>query len=381
MRRFILPWVAQATQSFVHADDVREAISLALASGKHLILFGPGGHAKSEMIGEVTRALAGATTFVQSFGEGMDEARLYGGLDLPALEAGENARIQYRPEHSFLAADVAVFEELFDSPASVLLSLKDTLTSGALRNGAQQFTMQTSCIVSATNRSPAEVADLGPAAGALIERFPLQLEVDWPSYEAVDYLEMFTTVAASGDRIPVSVAWQDVVLLRKQAREVEVPSDVLGILAEVIAGAVATGHFISPRTAIHARGLLQAAAAIRGSDKATKEDLVAIRYLPGLGELAAQMSSDIEAAAARAEAERTLTDAERRVGELMDDARWSCGSPIKALQLQKMASSLADELASLRLPDGMRERREALRTRLGEAQASAANLAVEWTRV
>ena len=66
MRRFILPWVAQATQSFVHADDVREAISLALASGKHLILFGPGGHAKSEMIGEVTRALAGATTFVDT---------------------------------------------------------------------------------------------------------------------------------------------------------------------------------------------------------------------------------------------------------------------------------------------------------------------------
>lgn len=381
MRRFILPWVAQATQSFVHADDVREALSLALTSGKHLILFGPGGHAKSEMIGEVTRSLAGATTFVQSFGEGMDEARLYGGLDLPALEAGENARIQYRPEQSFLAADVAVFEELFDSPASVLLSLKDTLTSGALRNGAQQFTMQTSCIVSATNRSPQEVADLGPAAGALIERFPLQLEVEWPSYGAADYLQMFNTVAASGDRAPVSVAWQDVVLLRRRAREVEVPSDVLGILAEVIAGAVSSGHFISPRTAMHARGLVQAAAAIRGVDMATKEDLVAIRYLPGLGELAAQMSDDINAAAARAEAERTLADAERRVGEFKNDARWSSQSPIKALQLEKIASSFADELATLRLPDGMRERREALRTRLGEVQTRAAALALEWTRV
>lgn len=381
MTRFILPWVAQATQTFVHADDVREAVSLALVSGKHLILFGPGGHAKSEMIGRVTDALTGAVTFVQSFGEGMDEARLYGGLDLPALEAGENARIQYRPEHSFLAADIAVFEELFDSPASVLLSLKDTLTSGALRNGAQQFTMQTSCIVSATNRSPQEVADLGPAAGALIERFPLQLEVEWPSYGAADYLQMFETVAASGDRDPVSVSWSDIKLLRKAAREVEVPSDVLGILAEVIAGAVAAGHFISPRTAIHARGLVQAAAAIRGSEAATKEDLVAIRYLPGLGELAAQMSSDIEAAAARAEAEVALKDAEGRVQQYLSDPRWSCGSPIKALQLQIQARSFADELATLRLPDGMRDRREALRTRLGEAQTSAANLAVEWTRV
>lgn len=379
MRKFILPWVAQATAAFVHADDVREAVSLALVSGKHLILFGPGGHAKSEMIGNVTRSLAGATTFVQSFGEGMDEARLYGGLDLPALEAGENARIQYRPEHSFLAADIAVFEELFDSPASVLLSLKDTLTSGALRNGAQQFTMQTSCIVSATNRSPSEVADLGPAAGALIERFPLQLEVEWPSYTAADYQLMFRSVASGG--ADVSVRWGDVVALRELARQVNVPSGVEGILAEVIAGAVSSGHFISPRTAMHALGLVRAAAAIRGTDTATNEDLVAIRYLPGLGELAAQMSSDIEAAAARAEAERELKDAKGRVQQLVDDPRWSSQSPIKALQLQKIASSLADELATLRLPDGMHDRREALRTRLGEAQTSAANLAVEWTRI
>ena len=380
MTRFILPWVAQATQTFVHADDVREAVSLALVSGKHLILFGPGGHAKSEMITSMTRALAGAITFVQSFGEGMDEARLYGGLDLPALEAGAEARIQYRPEHSFLAADIAVFEELFDSPASVLLSLKDTLTSGALRNGAQQFTMQTSCIVSATNRSPQEVADLGPAAGALIERFPLQLEVSWPSYDARDYLEMFRSVAAGGGA-DAAVPWGDVVALRELARNCQVPDSVQGILAEVIAGAVSSGHFISPRTAMHALGLVRAAAAIRGSNVATKEDLVAIRYLPGLGELAAQMSTDIEAASARAEAEVALQDAEGRVQQYLSDPRWSCGSPIKALQLQKIASSFADELATLRLPDGMRERREALRTRVGEAQGRAANLAVEWTRI
>ena len=380
MTRFILPWVAQATQTFVHADDVREAVSLALVSGKHLILFGPGGHAKSEMITNVTRSLAGATTFVQSFGEGMDEARLYGGLDLPALEAGENARIQYRPEHSFLAADIAVFEELFDSPASVLLSLKDTLTSGALRNGAQQFAMRTSCIVSATNRSPQEVADLGPAAGALIERFPLQLEVSWPSYDARDYLEMFRSVAAGGGA-DAAIPWGDVVALRELARNCQVPDSVQGVLAEVISGAVAAGHFISPRTAMHALGLVRAAAAIRGSNVATKEDLVAIRYLPGLGELAAQMSTDIEAASARAEAEVALQDAEGRVQQYLSDPRWSCGSPIKALQLQKIASSFADELATLRLPDGMRERREALRTRVGEAQGRAANLAVEWTRI
>ena len=74
---------------------------------------------------------------------------------------------------------------------------------------------------------------------------------------------MFRSVASGG--ADVSVTWGDVVALRELARNVEVPSSVQGILAEVISGAVAAGHFISPRTAMHALGLVRAAAAIRCS--------------------------------------------------------------------------------------------------------------------
>ena len=214
----------------------------------------------------MTRALAGAITFVQSFGEGMDEARLYGGLDLPALEAGAEARIQYRPEHSFLAADIAVFEELFDSPASVLLSLKDTLTSGALRNGAQQFTMQTSCIVSATNRSPQEVADPGRQRGRSLSASRSSSRCRGRRMTPAITFEMFRSVAAGGGA-DAAVPWGDVVALRELARNCQVPDSVQGILAEVIAGAVSSGHFISPRTAMHALGLVRAAAAIRGWER------------------------------------------------------------------------------------------------------------------
>ena len=37
--------------------------------------------------------------------------------------------------------------------------------------------------------------ELGPAAHALIERFPLQMRVDWPSYAAADYTRLFAKVA------------------------------------------------------------------------------------------------------------------------------------------------------------------------------------------
>src|SRR3989344_470734 len=60
-------------------------------------------------------------------------------------------------------------------------------TEGALRKGVQVFPMRTECIIGLTNREPAELAEMGPAAAALVERFPLQLRVTWPSYAASDY--------------------------------------------------------------------------------------------------------------------------------------------------------------------------------------------------
>ena len=67
---------------FVFVDDVKTILSLAFAGGKNAILFGPGGHAKSQMLEKVIEALgAKDETFVQFFGEGMDEARRYGGLN------------------------------------------------------------------------------------------------------------------------------------------------------------------------------------------------------------------------------------------------------------------------------------------------------------
>ena len=105
---------------FIYSDDIARAVALAVGSGKNLLLWGPAGHGKSEMVMRALSVVADdSEIFVQSFGEGMDEATLWGGLDFAALEREKELR--YFPQNSFLAKEVAVFEELFDAPASVLL--------------------------------------------------------------------------------------------------------------------------------------------------------------------------------------------------------------------------------------------------------------------
>lgn len=347
---------------FIYSDDLARAISLAIASGKNLLLWGPAGHGKSEMVTRALSAVAAESEiFVQSFGEGMDEATLWGGLDFAALETEKVLR--YHPENSFLNKKFAVFEELFDAPASVLLALKDTLTARVLRKGNQRHAMATRTVIALTNKDPSEISELGPAAHALIERFPLQLRVAWSNYGSADYLELFRKVAP---RLP--------------------GADLNGcsaILAEMIAKVGESGEMISPRSAVHALGVVKTAAALRGSTVVEKVDLLDLRFVDGFEALAENLKTELDAATERAAAESRVVEAERKLVSLLAafGEATRAASPIKLLQCAKALQAFGDEAASLKVTDGLTERRKRLRDSAAEKAAEAQRQALEHTRV
>lgn len=345
---------------FIKIEDVARILALALASGKNVLLWGPGGHGKSEMVGSALAEVACEDEiFVQSFGEGMDEATLWGGLDFHALEVEKELR--YFPQNSFLASQYAVFEEMFDAPASVLLALKDTLTARQLRKGAQQFKMDTKVIIAITNKDPSEIAELGPAAAALVERFPLQYRVAWPSYGAADYGELFAKVAP---RLPGAN-------LNGQGR----------ILAELLAKAGENGEVISPRTAVHAVGVVKAAAALRGSARVEKQDLTDLLFLPGMESFADSIRAELDAATERAEAEARVANAERQLANLLNEMTAAAGKPIGLLQVAKRLTAFGDEVSGLRVTDGLSDRRKSLRNTAAEQAERATQLALDSTRI
>lgn len=345
--------------SFVFVDEVARILSLAFTGKKNCIVFGPAGHGKSEMIKSVIDGLElDNDTFYQFFGEGMDESRLFGGLNFRKLE--EEKILEYFPEKSFLNSKVAVFEELFDAPASVLLALKDVLTAKELRNGSQRFKMKTEIIICLTNKEPNEISELGPAAHALIERFPLQLNLKWKDYSAKSYLQMFEKVA---HRLGGPIL-----------------NGFKAVLAEILSKATAEGNFVSPRTAVHAFQICQSAAEMRGDNKVEKQDLTDLRFLPGLEGLAETIQADLTAAMERAEAEKNLSVAEGKLSMLLSELA-EATSPIKTLQSAKKLVLFQDEISNLKITDGLSDRRKRLRetvdTKISEAQACA----LEQTRI
>jgi hypothetical protein len=345
--------------NFVFAEEMARVLSLAFSGKKNVIVFGPAGHGKSEMISTVVRELGFADdTFVQFFGEGMDEARLFGGLNFQKLE--QEKVLEYYPERSFLNSRVAVFEELFDAPASVLLALKDVLTAKELRNGAQRFPMRTEVIICLTNKEPSEVSELGAAAHALIERFPLQLNLKWKDYSSKSYLSMFEKVATRLGG-PVMNGFK-------------------AVLAEILASATAAGNFVSPRTAVHAFQVCQASASLRGASHVEKQDLVDLRFLPGLEGLAETIEQDLQRAMERAEAEKKLQAVEGRLQPLLNELSGT-QSPIKCLQVARYLQVLQDEAAALKVSDDLSERRKQLRDRIAKAIPDAQQKALDATRV
>lgn len=348
------------SEKFVRVDEVARVLALALTAGKNVLLWGPAGHGKSEMVAcALSQVASEGEIFVQSFGEGMDEATLWGGLDFAALEREHVLR--YFPENSFLAREYAVFEELFDAPASVLLALKDTLTARKLRKGSQSVAMKTKVIVALTNKDPSEISELGPAAHALIERFPLQLEVKWPSYNSGDYLELFGKVAPG---LPGAN-------LNGMDR----------ILAEVMAKAGEGGEIVSPRTAVHAIGVVKAAASLRGSSRVEKQDLLDLIFLPGMEAFAENLRQEIDAATERAAAEANVLGAEAKFRQILAELRDGAASPIKLLQVAKRLMAFQDEVANLKVTDGLTVRRTQLRDSVGSKILEAQKAALDNTRI
>jgi MoxR-like ATPase len=344
------------SENFVFTDEVSRILSLGFAGQKNCIIYGPAGHAKSEMIKAVVDGLEIADeTFYQFFGEGMDESRLFGGLNFRKLE--EEKILEYYPEKSFLNYRMAVFEELFDAPASVLLALKDVLTAHELRNGSQRFKMKTELIVCLTNKEPAEISELGAAAHALVERFPLQLNLKWKDYSARSYLRMFEKVAG---RVGGPVL-----------------NGFKGILAEIVAKATVEGQFISPRTAMHAYQVCQAAAVIRGGDQVERQDLRDLRFVDGLESLGETIEADLKSAMERAEAERAITALVEEYQKLNQELE-AAETPIKALQAGKKFGQLENKLANVKVTDALTEKRNNLREsvarKINEANAKALDL-------
>ncbi len=247
-------------QKFVHMEGFGEILAMALRNGENVILWGPGGQAKSELVEHVLTALnLSPFAKIQSCDIGTEVASLLGGINFKALN--DKGQLEYALETSIFGKEIAVLEELFDASPEVLASLKNALTAKMVYTENTEFPVRTRSIIACTNRSPDEIAQLGESYRALIDRFPLQAEVKWPSYQSDDYMAMF--------------------LKRGYAATAQVQK-----IADIIAKAGSKDKPITPRTAMKALKFAVDHAQMRGKSGIDAEAVYALRHIPEIRDVA-----------------------------------------------------------------------------------------------
>lgn len=175
---------------FVFTNDLEKAMDISFLTEENIILFGKGGHAKSEFTTEFFKS-KGINPFVKTMGSGTTTDSLFGGIDIALFNT--TGKLEYLVENSFMNHEYVVFEELFDAPDYILEQLKDIITSKKFRNGTQEFDIKTKLIICCTNKTREEFSK-NDSLKALMERFPLEYKVEWDSYTRETYNFLFQTV-------------------------------------------------------------------------------------------------------------------------------------------------------------------------------------------
>jgi hypothetical protein len=199
MRKAAKITVENTTQKFVFMDKTINILNVGLSTNKNVVLYGPGGHGKSEITLDFLKS-RGINPYIITMGTGMTTDRLFGGLDIPIFE--KTGKIEYLVDNSFMNHEYVIFEELFDAPDFILEQLKDILSSGTFRNGTQIYDIKTKFIVCCTNRTRDEFSK-NMSLKALMERFPLELNVIWDNYTEITYNKLLESKFGEGEVDPV----------------------------------------------------------------------------------------------------------------------------------------------------------------------------------
>ncbi|MFK8112374.1 MAG: hypothetical protein AB8B91_09235 [Rubripirellula sp.] len=252
----------------------------------------------------------------------MSEDRLWGGPNIAKLDVC----LEYDTDRSFLPYEVVVLEEILDASSQALLPLKDVLTRRCFMNGSTPVEMRSKVIIACTNKDPRQFAKDSDAVKALLERFPLQLEVRWPTYEQKDYEALF------GKANP-NVSTHK----RKLHR----------IYAHVIANLNDdrdSGFQVSPRIALGGLRLAGNSVGRHGRKKMIVEDILSIRNVQGMESYKRDMEGLVRSALLEGGVEVLLSDIDERTERLR-------GKMQDINKVFELASQMTDEERRLELND------------------------------
>lgn len=184
---------------FVYCDEYLKVLKAAFnynkkitkaREAKHVLLWGPRGHAKSEMAEYVFQSeglIEDVDYKVIQLHKNSTFDDILGPLDMVEYM---KSNYVYKTELGIAKMKYVILEEFLDISPPVAAVVKDVLTRGKFCVGGVCTPIDTVMIIGCTNVNPQEWAQ-SESDLATLDRFAYQMNVKWPDYTAENYSEMF----------------------------------------------------------------------------------------------------------------------------------------------------------------------------------------------
>lgn len=320
--RFNIP--NQLKKDFIGKDDIIDLMLLCTIAREHLLLIGPPGTAKSELIKRFVLLLGAqkdsGELFEYLLTRFTEPNEIFGPVNIQEFQGGTFTR---NIERALPQARIAFLDEVFKANSAILNALLTILNERFFFNGLEQVNVPLISVYGAAN----EVPD-GDELAALYDRFLVRVRTD-----NVDEREFRGLLTAGwgmerqrireGRReriVPVFDSIDELTTVYNALEQVDL-APVFDDYRELVRQIRAEGISLSDRRAIKLLKLVAAAALLRGEYTATPTDLWVLLHVwnkpEQISALQAIVGPVIEQAGGRAiRAERPLEDVEGDVQKL-----------------------------------------------------------------
>ena len=267
---------------FSDRDLAVDLLVLAAVCQEHLLILGPPGTAKTELLARFTDMIE-ARGFHYLLTRFTEPTEIFGPLDLEQFQQGT---FHIHTEGMLPEAEVAFLDEVFQGSSAILNSLLTVVNERTFHNGSVRQKVPLVMLVGASNSLPED-----PWLRAFADRFALRLEVGPVAEEHLEDLldlgwqleakrieEARLGAGGSGARTLPELQVEDLLALHGRLLEVRIDR-VRPLFANVVREIRAEGIDLSDRRAVKGLKLVAGAALLRQAEVAEVQDLWPLNHV------------------------------------------------------------------------------------------------------
>lgn len=259
---------------FSRRDTAVDLMKLALLCREHVLLLGPPGSGKSELVARFAAGVK-ARSFQYLLTRFTEPAELFGPIDLEAFREG---RYHVSTDGMLPTAQVAFLDEVFQASSAILNTLLTLVHERRFHNGPQMDEVPLIALFGASNNLPDD-----PTLRAFSDRFVLRLEVEPVADESLRDLfdkgwALEVERIGEAERGEPLVDPEQLADLYRRIPDIGV-EQVLGQYEDTMRRLRAEGVTLSERRMVKGLKLIRGAALVEGRAEAGAQDLWPVNHM------------------------------------------------------------------------------------------------------